>query len=349
MYDARRLKSIVTLFGVVLITLFATNFVLTVTTVIYPGLLPKQFFGVDFLVENRKRVLTAAAQYRNGFLTADDPLIVILGLSSASEGIALEQLSSPGAQIRYLGLVGAGRNMRDVRRYAQPLLDSNLQPQLVVFAINLFHLLDPPISTSGILHQLNNEPANTELRGQWFFNHRSDIKYAVSALLFDARNRVFKAFDVRLDETGTDPWREIVRMSLSQTVTEQQWQSNLRRYGERGYYNSDAYQSSTKQSATLVSLIKEMQAKRMDIMIVLMPEHSILRVNIPTTAMHTLTAPLRHTFGKQSPAIVDMRDDVPDTGFTDISHMNREGRRLFSSLLANVITEHLTPSQSERK
>ena len=73
--------------------------------------------------------------------------------------------------------------------------------------------------------------------------------------------------------------------------------------------------------------------------VVLMPEHSSLRERMPPEAMDALLGPLDRAFGDGSPSIVDLRDSVPDSGFTDISHLNDEGRATFSPLLAEAIRQ----------
>ncbi len=133
-------------------------------------------------------------------------------------------------------------------------------------------------------------------------------------------------------------------MNLPQTVSEQQWLTNLRRYGERGYYEAAAYARSANQIDALVGLINKFSEHPTDILIVLMPEHSKLRARIPPAALDTLLRPLTQALGGATPEIVDMRTTVPDSGFTDISHMNSVGRRLFSPLLSGVIATHRSAS-----
>ena len=341
MYDVQKLKSLLLLGGAVLVVVFVANAALVLTTAMFPDWLPRQFLGVDFLVDNRQRARDVAAQYRNGILGDDDPVVVILGLSSASEGVALTQLADRVNQdVRFLGLSGAGRNMRDVARYAAPLLDSDARPELAVFAINLFHLMDPPSGLQGLARNLQRDGTIEDLSGAWLSRRRRDIKYAIDFAIDRARSSMFERFDVRLNQ-GSDPWREIIRMGLTQTTGELQWQANIQRYGERGYYDGHAYARSTEQVGILIELVSSFLARETKVVVVLMPEHSRLRARVPVVAMRTLTDPLSREFGNQAPAIVDLRDTIPDSGFLDISHMNSDGRTLFSPQLAGAIAQQL--------
>lgn len=345
MYDLDRLKSFLKLCGAVLLFLYAANVALTLTTALFPGVLPHQFFGVDFLAENEKRARGAAAQYRDGILGDDDPLVVILGLSSASEGVQLSTLrQQPGDRTRYLGLSGAGRNMREVARYAAPLLESDVRPALVVFALSPFHLMDPPPLGEGFVNNLHQRSTIIELAGFWFYARRKDIKHVIDVGVLDARSALYRWFDVRVDESGADPWRDMERMGLPATTGARQWQANIQRYGLRGYYDAESYNRSETQAAVLIDLVKQFRARRTDVVIVLMPEHSTLRARIPDAAMQALSGPLRQAFGPDMPSIVDLRKAVADSGFNDISHMNSQGRSSFSPLLAELIRENLAKS-----
>jgi len=345
-FDCHRLKPVLRLSGFLLLFLLAINIVLALFSAAFPAWLPHQFFGLDFVADNRQRAVAAAAQYRDGVVDRDDPLVLILGLSSASESIRLETLRREVDQgTRYLVLSGAGRNMGEVTRYAGPLLESDVRPDLVVFAINPFHLMDPPPFKEGFVNNLRQSKAIAELLGFWLYLRRADVKHAVEVRVLDARYRVFDAFDVRMDESGPDPWREIVRMGLTQTSTEAGWHAKIRQYGLRGYYDPQAYIRSRHQAAALIELITQFEARDSNIMIVLMPEHSSLRQRIPAEAMGALLEPLHQAFDEQLPTLTNLRDAIPDSDFADISHLNEDGRTRLSPLLAEAIRQNLpTPT-----
>lgn len=338
MYDGLRLSPIFRVFGVLLLSLMLANVGLVLFTAAFPGWLPRQFFGLDFVSDNRQRAVAAAAQLRDGIVDPDEPWVLILGLSSASEGIVLEDLRGQGAgDSRYLALCGAGRNMQEVAIYADPLLESAVRPELAVFAISPFHLVDPPPLGEGFIDNLKQRTTRIELLGLWFYSRRGDVKHAVEVAVLAARHALFDVFDVRIEETGPDPWREIVRMGMPQLEGEEEWQAKLRQYGLRGYYDPQRYLRSRDQAAALVGLVARFRERGSEVVIVLMPEHSTLREQIPPEALAALREPLET--GGELPPIVDLRDAVPDSGFADISHMNEAGRLRFTPLLAAAIRE----------
>ena len=297
---------------------------------------------VDFIADNRQRAQSATEQYLDGTLTTADPSLVVLGLSSASEGITLTDLPSyiPD-DARVLGLGGGGRNMRDVERFATPLFNSQVNPDLVVFAINPFHLIDPPSPTTGFLENLGKQRTRYELFGLWLVTRRGDAKYAIDAQIDRLRSAIFSIFGVRLEDER-EPWREMQRMGLAQVSEESEWQSNVKAYGERGYYITEGYTSSSTQIDILLDLIAEFRRQESRVAIVLMPEHSRLRERIPGVAIRLLEDALSTHFGSQAPPIVNLQASVLDSGFSDISHMNEQGRRLFSPQFGAVIDDLMT-------
>ena len=128
---------------------------------------------------------------------------------------------------------------------------------------------------------------------------------------------------------------------MPQIRTEAAWNLRIREYGLRGYYDPRAFSRSHEQAASLVKLIEQLQARRAMVVIVLTPEHSTLRQRVPPEAMAALLDPLTRRFAQDIPPIIDVRDAIPDSGFTDISHLNDAGRALFTPLLAEMIHRHV--------
>jgi hypothetical protein len=50
---------------------------------------------------------------------------------------------------------------------------------------------------------------------------------------------------------------------------------------------------------------------------------------------------LQEAFGADAPVIVDLRDAIPDSGFTNLAHVNQQGRAMVSKLLAVEVTKVL--------
>lgn len=342
MYDASRLAPVIRISIYLFATLFVLNSAFVLYTAYHPHWLPKQFFGVDFIADNYQRVMSAAAQYSNGDVNPERPLVAILGLSGASEGISIALLDGKVPRDpKYLPLCGGGRNIKEVSIYAAPLLNSGLQPDLVIFAISLFHLLDPHPDRKKFADNLR-QIQLFQLPGEWFHSKRMDIKHAADAALLNIRITLFRLLENQKDQhTNSDPWREIVRMGLQQLTDQAMWDGRLKEYGNRGYYDATSYKKSAKQMELLSKTVKGFQEKGSRVVIVLMPEHSFLRNRIPAVALEMLIATLDTELGGRAPDLIDLRASVADSGFLDISHMNALGRDQFTPFLVKVVRENL--------
>ena len=296
---------------------------------------PQQFFGVNFIKENWLRVHLAEKEYKTS-KSEGKPLIAIVGLSSASEGINILDIAQKlGDEYRILPLSGAGRNTNELKIYAQPLLESSLTPELVIFAINPFHFMDPIEKQAAPKTLIKKIPTHKLLTG-WFSGKREDVRRIVDTELFKWRVKLHNNFNASKSDINIKPWSESTRMGLIQLTTEQQWQDKLLEYGKRGYFNRNSYTKNDHQLNSFVQLVQGFTEKDSQVTIVLMPEHSILREQIPQLALERTYAP----FNKETlnhVKIIDIRDKVNDQGFKDISHANQEGRIKTTELFLKVI------------
>lgn len=341
MYRWRQISEFLRLTALGLTMFSVMNVTMWLATAAWPDLfwVPKQFFGVDFVRENYQRVQGAKAYFRDR-AAADERLVVILGLSSASEGVSVEQLAEAerqrGGTRRFLSLSGAGRNARELAIYARPLIDSELDADLVVLAINPFHLMDPSNAsreTTSVLRQYT----TLELLFGWFAAKRGDLRHIFDMEVLRARTALFESLGNRVDERQLDPWRENTFMGMIGLTRPEQWQRKLQEYGDRGYYDVANYANSRQQPAIAAALLQALESAGMPVIIVLMPEHSSLRQAIPAEALPVTLAKLRaHT--DNIPRVVDLRDAIADEHFNDISHMKAEGRAAFTAVLEQLIS-----------
>lgn len=344
MYNGSQIVALVKMLVCALLIFVLLNVCMWVSTTLAPSFfwVPKQFFGVDFVKENYQKVQGAKAYYRDPINKKNTSLVVLLGLSSASEGISIQQLQKQASGrsdnvTRFLSLSGAGRNFKEIAIYAEPLVNSTLDPKLVILAINPFHLMDPPVRKLDLWQVLIGIP-RLQLLGGWFATKRDDLRHLVDMKVLNIRTSLFDWFGNRVDEKGLDPWRENTLMGLRPLQTTEQWQHRINEYGYRGYYNINSYQHGQQQTIILSKLLKTFSKKGSKVVVVLMPEHTSLYQNVPENVMQTLVGELKEQLsGGKLPRIVDLRQAIPDSGFNDISHMNQDGRESFTDLLDKVV------------
>lgn len=342
MYEFAYLRKLLTVVSHAFMVFVGFNILMWVTTTVSPDFLsvPKQFFGVDFVKKNFHKVDDLKSYYRGELASQDYPLYVFMGLSGASEGIDTQSLQQNiGEQINLVSLSGAGRNVKEISIYAEPLINSALTPSLVIFAISPFHLMAPPVEQKSLMTVLQETPQHHLLAG-WFAIKRNDIKHLADMKILNTRMNLFDWLDFRVDKENPQSWRQDTLMGMTQLLTEAEWKSRLDEYGKRGYYQLANYQNSQNQIALFARLIKQFQSKGSEVIVLLMPEHSSLRKMIPRQTMKILlgqlSTELQH---QQMPQILDFRQSVTDEGFTDISHLNRSGRDAFTESLNKLLRQ----------
>ena len=340
MYDLIRLQTMLRLSSHIFIVFILLNTAMWVTTTLSPEFLsvPKQFFGVDFVKQNYQKVHDLI-RYRQNSKSNYKPLYAFLGLSGASEGIDTAVLrQSTNEQIDIISLSGAGRNIKEIDIYAEPLINSQLMPELVAFAISPFHVMEPPVDTKDLLTKFRKTSAQQLLSG-WLSQKRNDLKHLIDMNILKVRLALSNYFNYGLDtSTNATKWQDDILMNMKQLKSTTEWEVKLEQYENRGYYSLDNYQNSQKQINLLIGLTKQFQNKGAEVIYVLMPEHSSLHQKIPQQALRNLNEQLNSHFqGDRKPNILDYRQAIIDAGFNDISHLNKIGRETFSSILITLI------------
>ena len=177
----------------------------------------------------------------------------------------------------------------------------------------------------------------------WFVLKRNDLKHLIDMEILKFRTTLFDWFDYRLNDKHLKSWQQDSLMGMKQLQTEPEWKSRLAEYGKRGYYSLENYQKSKNQIFLFTKLLRDFQNKDSEVIIMLMPEHSSLYRKIPEQALQTLIGALtQHLQNDEIPLILNYRQSIPDEGFTDISHLNKNGRETFTILLNELLGQKTT-------
>ncbi len=290
-------------------------------------------------------------------------LCVFLGLSSQRESVDLATLTDiDGIDAKYLGLCGAGLSMATMTQQSSALFDSNLNPQLAIIGINLYHQVDPlviaklkqadapvvtktglPIITPLLKGDIRKTWHQTRQR-IWVYQRRRDVNTVLTENLAAINTQMLNLFGTS-SSSGSDevtsPWREMIRIDGPEKASKATYKAQTQSYANRGLFDVASYEPQliTQEEKALNDIIRELQQRGSTVVIMLMPEYSSLRESVPAVAMQRLAENLQTTFGDTAPEVIDMRDALGDDKFTDISHVNSSGRMAYSKLIAPMLVK----------
>lgn len=300
--------------------------------------LPDRQTGVGFTLDNRQRLEGAEQQYRDGTVRADKRLGAIVGISNIREAVDLDVLNEElGKNWRFLGIAGAGAGAASIVDNAKILEQSRLRPDLVVVGA-------APLETLDILLPGAYKPADPTIREKlkgeakqlvWLNSRRRDVSVSTERGLLDLRARLFAVADVDLPTADTrTPWRSMLRLMGSERYPDKVFRDGIVWAHSIGAFDMRSYVDSKTAPQMLATTLRKLSANGARIVVVLTPEHSLLRSREPLGIAEYLRARLADESGVPSLLLLDYRAAVPDDGFVDLVHLNLSGSKRFTPLLA---------------
>ncbi len=306
------------------------------------GWLPNKVSGPGFIADNRQRVAAALFEYKQGKISPSEYLCAVVGISNVREGINLHTLSSNvGKTWRMIGLAGAGAGVWSIQENADALLESQLDPDLVVLGLIPMEVLNsllpvqegglPPTSPAG-LDRLRSALKN----GIWIHERRKDIDLTTQEALQATRDKILSVFGVdRASLDPRSPWREMIRDLGAEHYSDAALRQGLVWASSLGAFDKSAYLTSTKSWSILDKIVKSFQVRGARVIVVLMPEHSWLREREPKGMVELFQQELSGSNPDSNIKLFDYRAAIDDDGFVDLVHLNTTGSMQFSAVLAD--------------
>jgi hypothetical protein len=309
--------------------------------------IPDRQTGAGFLAESKQRVTAAESAYASGAVPADHYLGAIVGISNVREGVDIDVLTQAlGERWQIIGVAGAGAGSPSIAEQANLIFQSSLRPDVIVLGISPIHMLDTlvdPERSSAIV--ANTPPPNPiqRLKSEvsrltWLVGRRNDLRAWSDRKLMDARTAI-QSF-AGMDEAGQDsrsPWRPMLRTLAETSPTDERLSQGLAWARSFDASNIRAYQDSVLGPRVAGEMIRRFDARGACVVVVMMPEHSLLRKLEPDEVAFYSEARLRQVSGKPGLVVLDLRAAVPDGQFIDLVHLNRKGSELLSAELAAKI------------
>ena len=120
-------------------------------------------------------------------------------------------------------------------------------------------------------------------------------------------------------------------------------------YRKLGFFEPERYRPDSSNARTLVKLIRESRKRGAKVCIVLMPESSAFRRQVPVQGERRFAEINRLSFPDDPVPIYDLRDRISDDMFTDVVHPNVDAMRPISMLVGrcvgDLLSEHPSPER----
>ena len=115
---------------------------------------------------------------------------------------------------------------------------------------------------------------------------------------------------------------------------------------DKGWSKAKNYSADGANARSLAAIIEAARARGTEIVILLMPELTIVRNQTPPEAMDCLRELLQRRFGAAAPPVIDLLCAIPTNRTTPL-HLNRAGREMTTRLLVKALrARNSTPSSA---
>ena len=166
--------------------------------------------------------------------------------------------------------------------------------------------------------------------------HRAWIGDAIRGQLAHARDRVLLGFGVGFPAVHppiANPWSESPLRTGGFDVTQAKTQMVM--WKLEHWFEPSWFEHADDEIEALAEVIEGSQRAARHVVIVLMPESSVLRAAVPVTASAAFRRALARVH--EPPPVFDLRAMMPDTDFADHIHVNAAGASLLSARVAALV------------
>ncbi len=290
-------------------------------------------------------VLTLAGDRLAGVISSDKkdkppperPLGVFLGQSTLQCGLDSKLLERiDGLDVRWLNLHGQGGTIHRIADIDRLLEESRLDPSFVVFAINPYMLAGTPQSL--VRKAESTRGANRIKPWIWAWENRSLVNYLFRRKMFFARDDMLRRLGVRFGaefSPASDPWKADPK-APTHFMNQKELDARLAYNHLIGWFDPSRYSETSTNFVELNRLLAYHLALGRKAMIILLPDRSMTRKELPAVALDL--------FRRLDPRVpvVDLADALDDKLFIDLDHLGPDGRVRSTELIADRIKAWLS-------
>jgi hypothetical protein len=277
----------------------------------------------------------------------DRPLGVLFGQSTLGAGVdplILEELETAqgGSAMCWVNLHGWGGSINKITPLADLFLASGLKPDVAVLAINPYMLVGHRFdAVTRHLAEKENKRWRPYL---WIYNNR----FIANHLLREAALRVKIGLMRQLHvdfrvmfPAAQESWTSHKGRPLPEFTTVMQ--AERAEYARAiGWFDAEQYALDSSNARALVRIIRKLRELGSRVCIVLMPEHSGMRAQIPARAVECLSEMNRADFPNAPVPVYNLRDRMKDCVFRDFDHLGYEGCVFTTCLVGQCVRDLLS-------
>jgi hypothetical protein len=159
------------------------------------------------------------------------------------------------------------------------------------------------------------------------FPDRIKINYRLNSRLVRLRLALLKGCAQGIDAVFAptpDPWIE--DMPTFKLETPERVGEYLEEERQEGRFEPALFSPLCESSRSLVAMIRLARSVGAEPIVVLMPEHSRFRSELPPEARRSLVATLSGAFGAAAPRMIDLETFAHDDEFLDLHHLGERGK-----------------------
>ena len=165
------------------------------------------------------------------------------------------------------------------------------------------------------------------------------VNQRIRRLVIDARMHLFDRLGLGVDRLYTpapEPW-DVQAHSYDGQATKTLIVRTFEGDREFGFYDRQRYVPNGPAVRGTDRIDSCRAARGCRVSIALLPEFSMVYDAIPNESLTALKGTLDEAFGSESPPIHDFSHALPDDRFYDLTHLNTQGRKEFSQMLARAL------------
>jgi hypothetical protein len=262
---------------------------------------------------------------------------LVYGMSTAEQGIQLRSLEKLDTSLRWAKITGEHASFVNLLEVARRVERSGVPAARTLLGVHYGMLAGAnrlPMTRSQQLGRVMSRADKLNLLGEasraltlsWLGKNREATANAVETRLGAMREHLLGSFGQSPDAIYprvADPFKDIVN---SRTTRQREaWQGRVDLVKKRGWGRPESYSASSEQARALTELVR-LLGRRPGLVIVLLPERSVLRELIPESAAAAALRGAVEAAGVSiAPPIVDLRAALPDTEFVDEAHPTGAG------------------------